>query len=201
MSKKCCVPVPDEQKKILKVLTCLYENYVAGKTTSTSAYFANPDGDLYDLMKTELDAMVALMNNYLTTNSTILPADSVVNIWTATAEGKVAYNSSETNNTFANAVGLGPASPPITNIKFNNIYTVISNLKTVQKLNLDDCVNRTYQVVPVTNYGTDYSNVTQASLVERVGCPGVSNLGFISIYIQTPIADAPFNTCFTVGCQ
>lgn len=199
--KNCCVPVPPEQKKILKVLTCLYENYIQNQTPATDAYFANPTAAGYTDMKTELDAINTIINLYLETNKIFVDVDgnnvAQVNLWDAVAQGMVHYNSALTDigvNNFTNAIG--------NLINVNNVIFNVGVLKTVQKLNLDECVDKAYQVTPVTNDDGEglYENVTQASLVERVGCPGVSNLGFLGITLQVPIADAPFNNCYVANC-
>lgn len=200
--KNCCVPVPTEQKRLLKVLTCLYENYVLNQTPSTDAYFANPTQDGYDAMKEELDAINVLINNYLNTNKVFVDASgnnvANVDLWSAVAQGMVHYNSvsGPFANTFTNAIA--------NQIKVNTVISNVGVLKTVQKLNLDECADKAYQVTPVTNgTGTGanpFVNVTQASLVERVGCPGVSNLGFLGMTLQVPIAGAPFNNCYVAQC-
>ncbi len=193
MPKNCSVPVPEDQKKVLKVLTCLFDNYVVSKTLSTTAYFANPTPANYLDMAEELGAIRILLNNYLNANGILFNGENVAvpNIWAAAAEGNIAFNSNNETNTSGDAV--------------TNAYGNVGGLKTVQKLNVDDCANRTYQVTPVVVVeGTDevptYTNVTQASLVERVGCSGVSNLGFICLNLQVPLGDAPFNTCGTSCC-
>jgi len=192
--KNCCVPVPAEQKKLLKVLTCLYENYIQNQTPATDAYFANPTAAGYADMQTELDSINTIINIYIDTNKIFVDGSgnnvAQVNLWDAVAQGVVHYNSALAGaNTFTNA---------ITNqININGVISNVGVLKTVQKLNLDDCADKAYQVTPVTD-GAD--NFTQASLVERVGCPGTSNLGFIGITLQVPIADAPFNNCYVAKC-
>lgn len=194
-TQNCCVPVPAEQKTILKVLTCLYEQYVQNQTPATDAYFANPTSDGYDAMKDELDAITALINIYLATNKTFVDASgnpaAQVDLWSAVAQGMVHYNSAlGTSNIFDDAIA--------NTLNVNDVISNVGVLKTVQKLNLDECADKAYQVTPVTN--ADGNNKTQASLVERVGCPGVSNLGFLGMTLQVPIADAPFNNCYVAKC-
>jgi len=197
MSKNCSVPIPCEQKRLLKVLTCLYENYVLNQTPSTNAYVANPTSTGYDSMKQELDAINTLINNYLNTNKVFVDISgnnvAELDLWSAVAQGMVHYNSAAENNTFANAID--------NEITVNGVISNVGVLKTVQKLNLDECAEKAYQVTPVTN-GSEIStvNVTQASLVERVGCTGVSNLGFLGMTLQVPIASAPFNNCYVANC-
>lgn len=193
MPKNCCVPVPTQQKRLLKVLTCLYENYVLNQTPSTDAYLANPTFEGYSAMTVELNAINTLINNYLETNKVFVDISgnniAHVDIWSAVAQGMVTYNSAVDNNTFENAVE--------NLITVNDVITNVGVLKTVQKLNFDECTEKAYQVTPVIN---DEENFTQASLVERVGCPGVSNLGFLGITLQVPIANAPFNNCYVAQC-
>lgn len=203
--KNCCVPVPTEQKKLLKVITCLYENYILNNTPSTDAYFANPTSVGYTAMYTELNALNDLINNYLQTNKYFVDASgnnvAVVNLWSAAAEGMVQYSAeAQTNtNSFVNAIA--------NTITVNGVINNVGVLKPVQKLNMDECAEKTYQVTPVVNVASEgnppvdtYTNVTQASLVERVGCAGVSNLGFLAVTLQVPIAHAPFNTCYLAKC-
>jgi hypothetical protein len=200
MPKNCSVPVPTQQKRLLKVITCLYENYVLNQTPSTDAYFTNPTEDAYNAMDQELNAINTLINNYIETNKVFVDMSgnnvAQVELWSAVAQGMVAYNTAG-DNTFANAIA--------NTITVNNVISNVGVLKTVQKLNLDECAEKAYQVTPVTNgngagEGESYVNVTQASLVERVGCPGVSNLGFLGMTLQVPIADAPFNNCYVTQC-
>lgn len=197
MSKKCCIPVPSEQKRLLKVLTCLYENYVLNQTPSTDAYLVNPTSDGYASMEEELNAISTLINNYLNTNKVFVDISgnniAQVDLWASVAQGMVHYNSAVDNNSFVNAIE--------NMIYINGTISNVGVLKTVQKLNIDDCVEKSYQVTPVTNSNGDSSvNVTQASLVERVGCQGVSNLGFLGMTLQVPIANAPFNNCYITRC-
>lgn len=194
--KNCCVSVPAEQKKILKVLTCLYENYVHNKTPSTDAYFTNPTEAGYNDMNSELNAINTIINLYLETNGNFVDVSgnniARVDLWDAVSQGMVHYNSAldVSGNTFANAIA--------NEINVNDVISNVGVLKTVQKLNTDDCAEKAYQVTPVTS--TENINYTQASLVERIGCPGVSNLGFLGMTLQVPIADAPFNNCYVPRC-
>ena len=43
-----------QQKSLLKVLSCLYKQYVIGSLNNTNAFLANPDATSYALMKSEL---------------------------------------------------------------------------------------------------------------------------------------------------
>lgn len=196
--KNCCVHVPCEQKKILKVLTCLYENYIKNQTPATDAYFANPTSAGYTDMNSELNAINTIINLYLETNKIFVDVSgnnvAQVNLWDAVAQGTVHYNSAlHDDNTFTNAIENV--------ININGVISNVGVLKTVQKLNLDDCVDKAYQVTPVTNVDGDIIvNVIQVSLVERIGCSGVSNLGFIGMTLQVPIVDAPFNNCYYAKC-
>lgn len=196
--KNCTVPVPCEQKKILKVLTCLYENYIQNQTPATDTYFTNPTAAGYDAMSTELNAINTIINLYLETNKIFVDVSGAnvarVDLWDAVAQGMVHYNSAlDSSNTFPEAIANV--------ITVNGVISNVGVLKTVQKLNHDECVDKAYQVTPVTSIiGEDFVNFTQASLVERIGCPGVSNLGFLGMTLQVPIANAPFNNCYVANC-
>lgn len=205
MSKyaNCSISVPCEQKKLLKVLTCLYEQYVLNQTPSTDAYFANPTQLGYNAMIQELNAINTLVNGYLDANLIFVDISgnnvARVDLWASVAQGNLHFNSQLTplaQNTFEGALQ--------NNIFVNEVISNTGVLKTVQKLNNDECAAKAYQVTPVTNFlnspAGEYVNETQASLVERIGCPGVSNLGFLGIFIQVPIANTPFNKCYTPNC-
>jgi hypothetical protein len=196
--KNCCVPTPTEQKKLLKVLTCLYENYILNQTPATDSYFANPTSENYINMVSELNAIKTIINIYISTNKLFCVSYVNVELWSAVAQGMVQYNSAIGNdNTFNDAIA--------NNIKVNQVISNVGVLKTVQKLNNDDCVDKAYQVTPVTNTTSCnepflYTNFTQASLVERVGCSGISNLGFLGMTLQVEIEAAPFNNCYVPKC-
>jgi hypothetical protein len=202
--KNCSNPTPCEQKKLLKVLTCLYKKYILNQTPATNAYFANPiEGDAtsgYEAMRIELNSINNIINLYLETNKVFVDSSgnniAQVDLYTAVAQGMVHFNTAldSSSNTFANAID--------NSINVNGVISNVGVLKTVQKLNLDDCAEKAYQVTPVTNDEGEgqYSNKTQASLVERICCPGVSNLGFLGMTLQVPLDSAPFNSCSINKC-
>jgi hypothetical protein len=203
MTKNSKNPVPAEQKKLLKVLTCLYKNYILDQTPATVAYLANPTEEGYQLMLNELNAINVLVNNYFEVNGLLTDASenniASADIWTSSAQGVVQYFSNEdaSANTFKNALDNAINIGPINNVGV---------LKTVQRLNTDDSEDEAYQVFPVVaNEGSEvspvYVNYTLASLVERIGCQGVSNLGFLGFTIRVPIESAPFNTCYVARCS
>jgi len=126
--KNCCVPVPTEQKKLLKVMTCLHKKYVSGKIPYTDAYFMDPSSAGYTLMITELKSIQTLLNGYLDANNIFDVSGTNVaniNLWTATAEGIVAYDSDGTllTNTFSNAMANA--------IYVNSVINNVGVLKTV----------------------------------------------------------------------
>ena len=195
--KNCSTPIPPEQKRLLKVLSCYFNGYVC-QTPSTDEYFVNPTSDGYDAMIGELNSIATLIQNNIETLKPILDASGSgdetnleVNIWTANAQGIVQYSFNDASgNTFDNAVA--------NLIYINDTIYNVGVLKQVQKLNVDDCVERAYQVTPfVDDNNTVY---TQATLVERIGCAGCSNLGFIGISLTLPVAEAPFNKCSVLKC-
>jgi hypothetical protein len=193
----CAIPTPPEQKILLKLETCLFNNFILNRTSATDNYLALPSSDNYAAMLAELDATIASINSYITVNYSDFYNETdcsgnalVASIWVADAQGVPAYNSADVSgNLFANAVD--------NSINVNGTISNVGVLKTVQKLNMDDCAEKAYQVVPVSGL---IESVTQASLVKRVGCPGTSNVGFIALVLQAPIECAPFNTCSTKLC-
>lgn len=203
--KNCANSIPCEQKKLLKVLTCLYKKYILNQTPATDAYFANPtEGDKnagYEAMRIELTSISNIINLCLETTKIFADTSgnniAKVDLYTAVAQGMVHFNTAlpDVDNTFANAIANV--------INVNGVIYNVGVLKTVQKLNFDDCTDKAYQITPVTNINPDediYINNTQASLVEKIGCSGVSNLGFLGITLQVPIEYAPFNTCYKNKC-
>ena len=192
--EKCCAPLEKSQKLLLKILTCLWNQYVSNRTGSTKAFFASPTQILYDLMSSELTAIGTLLNanDAIVALNTLVPvgnAQTYVNIVSAYANANIAYLYSSTTNSFTTSTGTIGMSKPI------------------QILNTDDCIPQAYQVCPAISLNvstatgaTSPSNsantwVTVATVAERTGCPGVSNTGFIGLSIEVDLATFAFNSC------
>lgn len=192
MPKNCSAPIQDSQRILLKVLTCLWKQYVLNRTPVTKAFLASPSPAGYDLMVTELTAINALIssNDAINSLNALLPLGATpayVNLFSAYANSNIAYNNSRVNNYASSVVGT------LGNIGMS---------KPVQILNTDECVNIAYQVKPAVSVNPlNLLNwVTEASIVERSGCPGVSNTGFIGVSLEVDIVTFPFNTCTLPTC-
>lgn len=94
-----------QQKSLLKVLSCLYKQYVIGSLNNTNAFLANPDATSYALMKSELYLLQTTIQSNLppslvcsaTTGNTLFAPLARLVAWDA--EGLVACDS-QYNSTF-----------------------------------------------------------------------------------------------------
>lgn len=178
--KNCAAPISKGQKLLLKVLSCLYRQFLECQTHATSAYLANPNGDA-NAMETELNAYADIINNHAALVKLSLPTFKAYAYIVATdAQGNDFYS------TAANAA--------------NDTY---GYRKQLAKLNTDECLKEAYQVSPVLYVGVtqtdgpvaDTTYVTEAMVAARAGCQGVSNIGFILFAIQVDIDAFPFKVC------
>ena len=201
MPKNCSAKIERSQKLLLKVLNCLWTQYVSNRTSATKAYLASPTSAGYLLMAAELAALGDLLN----TNSAINSLNSLVapggtptyvNLSAVYSTGVVAYLYSATTNVY-----------PAVNI--SGLPIPVGSLKVVQILNTDDCVPQAFQVKPTVSFNpANYENqsapapvwVTEAMVAERSGCAGVSNTGFVILAIEADITAFQFNTCPTLNC-
>ena len=198
MPKNCSAKIEDSQKLLMKVLKCLWTQYVSNRTSATKAYLASPSKAGYSLMAAELTAIGDLLNtnDAIVALNALVPVDGVpsyVNISSAYANGNIAYLYSDFNiNPELNAnVYPGPTEP--------NIGTT----KSLQILNTDDCINQAYQVAPAQSHDSTQQSitwVTVATVVERSGCPGVSNTGFVTLSIEADNTAFAFNSCPSINC-
>lgn len=185
MKKNCCAPIGKHQKILLKVLNCLWNKYIEGNINNTKTYLASPSEENYDNMVSELESYGNILNNSDTIKilNELIPDGgflTYINIAAIYANGDIAY--------------LYSAKGPVE----QNLGTT----KTIQVLNTDECIDRSYQIKPSLSTKPEFDNVwiTEAILTERAGCAGVSNTGFISISIEADIAVFPFNPCFDKSC-
>lgn len=203
MPKNCNAEIGKEQKLLLKVLNCLWVQYVSNRTGATKAYFKSPSQQGYDKMSNELSAIVNLLNNNNAVRTLDTTGGQVANavILSAYANGAVAYDSAF-DSEFNDYAKSG-------NIDRYNIGTQ----KPIQMLNLDECLSQSFQVRPYNNVPNsgDLNDdqliiqpnwVTQAVVFERTGCAGVSNTGFVGLALEVDITAFPFNVCdnLSVNC-
>jgi hypothetical protein len=189
---KCSVDLSCNSKLLLKVLTCLWSQYVKGHIQYTQIYQAAPSEDGYALMLAELDARFdAIISSYVLEklNVCTTQASTYVQLIVSDAYGNVVYFNNNApitfepgNNTFANAASNEIAP-------FN-----VGCGKPAQRLNNDECLETSYQVNPVyLEDGSGNISATAATIVARTGCSGIANTGFIALNV---IVD---NTCFPVS--
>ena len=212
MPKNYSAPIEKSQKLLLKVLNCLWNQYVSNRTVFTKAYLASPSFPRFKLMVKELVAIGDLLNSNpaisalqkLVTNED--GTEPYVNLFAAHADGSVAF-----------AYNIIQALPT-TDSEWEDLYQQslqsvfnssnnIGGNKTIVNLNTDECVSQVIQVKPELslnpNYAPDFTTipvvlptwVTSASIVERSGCPGVSNTGFVDLVIEVDIKTFSFNSC------
>lgn len=185
--KNCAAPISKGQKLLLKVLTCLWNQFLKCNTHATTAYLRNPNdvsgNPKEDAMKKELNAYSDIINNHEALLRLSTPTfKAYAYIVAANAQGDFAYNTAPT---------------PYVGDQH------IAHRKQFIKLNVDECLEEAYQVSPVLYVGDDQTNgpqndktyVTEAMIVTRAGCQGVSNIGFVAFAIQVDIDAFPFKTC------
>lgn len=182
---KCCevACAPACQKKLLKVVACLWNQYIINRTPLTDEFFADPTAENQTAMNTELASIQTLINGNPAV--TALDDEVLVAITAADALGNVVYVSTDASgNPLIDASNVGVQ-------------------KNIQRLNTDECLDVVFQVRPIIEYD-DANNVsgayTQVMVSQRTGCNGVSNTGFLSLYVNVTIENYPFNSCSTGLC-
>ena len=196
MSSKsdCSAPIAKSQKKLIKALHCLFNQYVHCHVPATKIFFADPSSDNYTKMANELNGLLLAM-----TSSVLLPQLSTISVNANVrlvaydAAGLLAYDTAGSANTYVNYVTTSAAGNAVSG--FN--YGV---LKGTQVLNTNECVESTYQVKPaLSSFGLTLNElplvITEAGMYERTGCQGVSNTGFIRLTIEVDINIYTFNPC------
>lgn len=187
--KNCPAPISKGQKLLLKVETCLWNQFLKCNTHATTAYLKNPNEPAnadpptpkFTAMQTELNAYSDIINNHEALLRLSTPTfRAFAYIVAANAQGKIVYNTADDDNS-----------------------DHISDRKQFIKLNVDECLEEAYQVSPVLYVGesqvdgpqTNETFVAEAMIVARAGCQGVSNIGFVAFAIQVDIDAFPFKTC------
>ncbi len=184
--KNCAAPISKGQKLLLKVLTCLWNQFLKCKTHATTAFLKNPnDADARTAMETELDALAQLINTNAAMKKLTVPNFvPYAYILSSDAQGYIEYDTSGEYEAY-------------------NGYDNIANTKQFIKLNIDECLQEAYQVIPFIYIGSSQTDgpqagdtyTTQAMVTARAGCQGVSNIGFVTLAIQVDIDAFPFKTC------
>lgn len=183
----CSAPISKNQKKLLKILTCLFNQYVFCHTPATKSFMADPSNlSLASNMATELNGILGSINA-----SPYFKSLSTVNVL---AFARIVVYGADGVLSFDSAQGENPLST------FN-----FGTLKGTQMLNTNECQNVVYQIKPAT-YTNPASSmfgqvITEASAYERIGCAGVSNTGFLRLSVEVDIECYPFNPCQCTSCN
>jgi hypothetical protein len=202
MPKNCSAPVGKNQKLLLKVLNCLWNQYVSKRTVSTREFFANPNLDdvvipnKYTSMRDELFAIVGLLNNLEAVKKlNVSDVPAYARLLAIGADGAVAVDTSKPflDNTYANYIA-------------GTINSNYATRKPIQELNVDECKVNSYQLKPAKATPTRGQPgnfwITEARVAERTGCAGVANTGFVAFSLEVNIDAFPFNVCAdtSIGC-
>jgi hypothetical protein len=200
MTKNCNAKIGSEQKILLKILNCLWNQYVNGRTPKTVAYLAAPSEAGFNEMKDELDAIQVLIagTKLITKLQDLITGVSTANVFSGLASvyanGAVAYSTTSiVLLTYIESVDNYASKT----IEFDN--------KLTNQLNVYELQQTAEQVAPETSQNPENSPVdpettpltwvTAATIAGRSGCSGVSNTGFISLRIEANLASFPFKTC------
>ena len=199
---KCSVNLSCNSKLLLKVLTCLWNQYIKGHTQYTQIYQAAPSEEAYLLMETELNARFStIQSSHILEKLNICTTQNptYVELIVGSAYGNVVYYNS----------GDAPVVFDVSGNTFENASTAsivpfnIGTHKPVQKLNIDECLENSYQINPEYLYNADsqnYYSATAATIVGRTGCSGVANTGFISLSIFVDNLCFPVSSCVKESC-
>ena len=204
-NKICGARVGKKHLLLLKVLTCLYTQHVSCKTEAAKLYLSNPNEASWALMSAQLTAISAVINTSVDTLSVVTPVDttSFARIVAANADGNIQYDTAlVTFDIVTRVVTDG-------NSYLDAIQGTLGSIaqkKQVQMLNTDECKTLAYQISPSlshdpTNASADPAVfITEAMVVERAGCAGVANIGFIATSLEVDLTTFSFNTCPCTKC-
>lgn len=213
MTKNATSRIPKNQVLLLKILKCLWNQYLVNQTPATTLFFASPSQANYNIMLTELDALAAVINNLvnLSSSALVLPGLTatapLANIWSSNANGVIAFYSA-----LENGVPADPVVPDTNDFRnfvdgsltLNQGVMNTGSLRAVQKLNNDDSATEAYQVTPQLSTDADLAAentfVTAATVVGRTGCPGVTNTGFVALQLEVDLPTFAFETCGPQSC-
>jgi hypothetical protein len=201
MTKNCSAPISKQQKLLLKVLNCLWVQYVSQRTPNVKIFCANPSQETYQNAVQEVNAISVVLNlsDGVATLNTPSGLPAYTTIVVTNADGVVAIDSS---------FPVSPSSYFNTYDEYlERIVSGMPNLATrkpIQNLNVDECLQQALQIKPALSLNTNQCPTsseipvvwaTQASIFERTGCPGVSNTGFIGLSLEVDISAFPFKAC------
>lgn len=204
MTQTC--EITKAQKRLLKIVNCVFQQYVVCKTPASQAFFIAPSSSLYDNMYNELTAIKATINN-LAVIQAIQDLD-LVRIVAYTADGSLAYDSnSPANSTWAifNTYGAINVSVRFTATSSNGQVTTATGIfkqnanyavrKPTQVLNTNESAMLAFQIKPSATSNSTWDN--EVSVTERLGCNGPVNTGFLRLSIEVSQTTYPIivNNC------
>lgn len=202
----CSAPISKTQKKLLRILNCLFQQYIICKTPSTKAFFANPSQNAFNNMSNELNGIAQVINAsslLAKLSTTSVTAYAKISVYNANAVKALDTSESNTMDDYARNSLRDPS-------------------KEIAVLDTDECINCGYRVKvgqsskPGNSHGTNleypyqlsnntWANkgiyVTDAIVAERIGCAGVSNTGYLRFDIEVDINAYPFNPCQCNNCD
>jgi hypothetical protein len=195
---KCSTEISHNLKTLLKILTCLWNQYVVNNIPYTQTYQANPNEFNYNNMIVELDSIYSLISNNQILNNLKNHCEEDVEKFVFTslvvsnANGDVQYMNSNdcsgNQNSWVNAVT-------------NNIASKISGDKYIVRLNNDECLKTSYQISPfVLNCDGNFTPATKAIISSRSGCAGIANTGFVSLALYVNPECYPVPSCIKSFC-
>lgn len=210
-----------QQKTLLKVLNCLYKQYVVGHLLHTKTFLANPTPNDYPDMQSELYLIQNAIQKNLPASLSCSSGDSyppLARLVAITAGGDAAcdtkYNTTKVDTTTT------PSEDPnsFANILNGQIDDYnFANLQATQILNTRPDEQLAYQVSPAPNqtitnvtgtgipsdpyvyvYEVDTDSeriwITEASVTQRSGCPVIINTGFVRFSIEVDSSCFPFTS-------
>lgn len=197
------------QLPIIRIINSLYNEYIKDKLPITREFLTNPlSGQIpaptpalnntYYSMADEAASVSAAMNRDIRLrilNTTTIPA--LVRLLICYADGKVAFDSSKPIDCTNAIAGQNNWSNSQSNVPTSFINDNHATRRPIQELNVLNNLKLAYQTKLASSHASPpltpvYPNVspvyiTEARIVERAGCNGDSNIGFILLSIEVDI--------------
>jgi hypothetical protein len=201
MTKNSSSSISKQQKILLKVLNCLWVQYVSNRTNGVKVFMANPSEETYEIAKDELNAIAFLIHSNPGLKSLDIPLKkkTIGKLIASLPDSTVAIDTSKNPpfNTFLE----------FENRAFESTADKEGVRKTIEILNNNENINQAYQFRPQITKFLDANNnltniwVTQVAISERTGCAGIANTGFVTFAIEVDIEAYPFNICLNPSIQ
>lgn len=211
-----------QQKILLKMLSCLYKQYVIGHLYNTNEYLANPSSDNYAYMRSELYLIQNTIQNNLPSSlfctATATPFNPLARLVAWDAEGLVAcdtqYNCASVvsnpgsdPNTFTNYDTSSGSGNKISGSNYNTrkgsvvLMTnedkdVVLQIKPAQNHHITNVTAAlgvfTYVYPLFPAPSPNRLIITEAAIYQRAGCAGIVNTGMVRLTIEVDM------NCFSI---